>query len=93
MSYDNKNRGAIWPNKNKEKDTHADFTGHFTDEHGVEYWVSAWRKKEDANPKAPSLSFSMKRKDAVHGEGVQQARQAVEATPPPDDDLEDSIPF
>lgn len=62
MSYDNTNRGAIWPNKRKEKDTHPDFTGSL-DVDGTEYWVSAWRRKKDAKDGAPSLSFSIKPKE------------------------------
>ena len=60
--YDNTNRGSIWPNDKKETDNHPDFTGSLNVD-GVEYWVSAWKRKPDANPKAPSLSFSIKRKD------------------------------
>ena len=60
--HDNTNRGAIWPNKKKETDNHPDFTGS-VNVSGVEYWVSAWKRKADANPKAPSLSFSVKAKD------------------------------
>jgi len=62
MAYDNTNRGKIWGNDKKEKDTHPDFTGSINVE-GVEYWVSAWKRKPNDNPKAPALSFSIKRKD------------------------------
>lgn len=55
---DNTNRGAIWKNEDKESDTHPDFKGQLNVE-GVEYWVSAWKRKPDANPKAPALSFSV----------------------------------
>ena len=60
--HDNTNRGAIWPNQKKETDNHPDFTGS-VNVAGVEYWVSAWKRKADANPKAPSLSFSVQAKD------------------------------
>ena len=62
--YDNTNRGSIWGNDKKEKDTHPDFKGSINVE-GVEYWLSAWKRKEGANPKAPALSFSIQRKDDV----------------------------
>ena len=59
--FDNKNRGAIFKNDKKEKDTHPDFTGSLNVE-GKEYWVSAWKRKEGASQKAPVLSFSVKPK-------------------------------
>ena len=60
--YDNTNRGSIWKNDKKDTDRHPDFTGSLNVE-GVEYWVSAWKRRPDANPKAPALSFSIKPKD------------------------------
>ena len=85
--YDDTNRGQIWPNEDKtaENPTWADFKGSVNVE-GVEYWVSAWKRKPDANPKAPSLSFSIKRKE------TQQAPQP-ETAPAPVDDGFDDIPF
>lgn len=62
MTQDNTNRGAIWKNSKKERDTHPDFTGEL-DVGGRKYWVSAWKRREDASPKAPALSFSIKPKD------------------------------
>ena len=44
---------------------------------GVEYWVSAWKRAPDANPKAPALSFRLTKKEEVHKQGYQQAQQAV----------------
>ncbi len=60
--YDNTNRGSIWPNKDKTTDKHPDFTGSLNVD-GVEYWISAWKRKDGASAKAPSLSFSIKAKD------------------------------
>ena len=31
---------------------------------GTEYWLSGWRRKEGANPKAPALSLSLTKKEA-----------------------------
>ena len=87
MSYDNTNRGQIWPNDKKEKDTHPDFKGSLNVE-GTEYWVSAWKRRPDANPKAPSLSFSIKAKDADTPSGRQPERE-----PAGDDFKDDDIPF
>ena len=79
MSYDNTNKGAIWQNKAKEKDTHPDFKGE-ANVNGVEYWVSAWRRGPDANPKAPALKFSFTLKEA-------------KPKPEPAQDFDDSVPF
>ncbi len=87
--YDDTNRGQIWPNDKKDTDKHPDFKGP-TNVEGQEYWVSAWKRKEGANPKAPSLSFSIQKKEA------QQPRQPTPTptTAPNDDDWVDSeIPF
>jgi len=85
--YDNTNRGSIWGNDKKETDRHPDFTGSLNVD-GVEYWVSAWKRKPDANPKAPALSFSVKRKD--------QQGQSYSAAIAQDDHgaaFDDDIPF
>lgn len=66
MEFDNTNRGSVWKNDKKETEKHPDFTGSLNVE-GVEYWVSAWGKKEGANPKAPVFSFSIKAKEPVGG--------------------------
>ncbi len=60
--YDNTNRGSIWRNEKKERDTHPDFTGSLNVA-GVEYWVSAWKRKDGAPAKAPALTFSVKPKE------------------------------
>lgn len=55
--YDNNNRGSIWGNDRKTEDKHPDFKGQ-AEIDGVKYWISAWKRKPDANPKAPALSMS-----------------------------------
>ena len=84
-------RGAIWPNRDKEKETHPDFKGNATID-GVEYWVSAWRKKEGAGDKHPSLTFSFKKKDSVAKQGIDETKAVLNQAPPtiPDDS---DIPF
>ena len=54
------NRGAIWGNTRKQKDTHPDFTGNAMID-GVEYNVAAWKRRPNANPKEPSLSFKFEK--------------------------------
>ncbi len=62
MNFSNTNRGKIWPNERKEKDTHPDFRGSLNVK-GEEFWISAWKQKGGANPKAPSFSVSVQPKD------------------------------
>ena len=61
MEYNNTNRGQIWKNEDRKSDSHPHFKGSM-DIDGVEYWVSAWTRKPDANPKSPALTFSFKKK-------------------------------
>tara|TARA_R100000951_G_scaffold116383_2_gene127947 strand:+ start:3921 stop:4142 length:222 start_codon:yes stop_codon:yes gene_type:complete len=61
------NEGAIWGNKRKEKETHADFTGNATID-GVEYWINAYKRKPDASPNAPSLKFYFVKKEVPDDE-------------------------
>lgn len=95
MTHDNTDRGALWPNRDKQKDTHPDFRGRLN-VNGVEYWVSAWKRKPDANPKAPSLTFSIQPKEEADRKGLEQVRKA---TPPAQaasdgfNDFDDDIPF
>jgi hypothetical protein len=79
--YDNENRGAIWRNEKKQQDTHPDFTGSLN-VGGVDYWVSAWKRKEGAGPKSPALSFSVKPKDEAPAK-----RAAPAADPFADDEI------
>ena len=58
------NRGAIWGNTRKEKDTQPDFTGNAMID-GVEYTIAAWKRKPNANPKAPSLSFKFEKVEEI----------------------------
>jgi len=83
MEYDNTNRGSIWKNEKKETDKHPDFTGSLNVE-GVEYWVSAWKRKPDAKENAPALSFSIK---------LKEARKAPESHKAVEPDFDDTIPF
>ena len=93
--FDRTNRGSIWKNEKKTTDGHPDFTGSYTSESGIEFWVSAWKRKDGANPKAPALTFSMKPKDATkRADPISSGRHL----PPkksiiPDDDMDEEIPF
>lgn len=91
--YDNTNRGSIWRNEKKETDNHPDFTGSLN-VGGVEYWVSAWKRKPDASEKAPALSFSVKPKDEAKGGGKSAPRANERTTATAGDSFpDDDIPF
>jgi len=87
MEYSNENKGAIWKNEKKESDNHPDFTGSLNVE-GIEYWVSAWKKGKDANPKAPVLKFSIKPKEAPKAQkGTHSSADFIDA------DFDDELDF
>ena len=46
MQYDNSSRGVLFKNDRKEKETHPDYKGSYTDANGAEFWLSAWIKKD-----------------------------------------------
>lgn len=58
MEYDNTNRGALFKNTRKEKDSQPDYNGSI-DVNGVEYWLSGWLK-EGQKGKFFSLSVQPK---------------------------------
>jgi hypothetical protein len=64
--FDNRNRGAIWRNKNKESAEQPDLTGKL-DVEGREFWVSAWKRKEGASATSPALTFRIKPNEAQRG--------------------------
>jgi len=91
--YDNTNRGSIWKNDKKENDKHPDFTGSLNVD-GVEYWVSAWKRKEGASSKAPALSFSIKPKEEKTISQLAMPKGSARGSIKPDDDMDgDAIPF
>ena len=83
--YDNTNRGQIWKNDDRKTETHPQFKGTVNVE-GVEYWVSAWSRKPDANPKAPALSFSIKKKE-------DNVETTIDTDVVAQDSFDDTIPF
>lgn len=60
--YDNTNKGAIFKNDRKEKETHPDMKGSLN-VGGVDYWVSAWTKNGKGG-KFLSLSVTVKDESA-----------------------------
>lgn len=74
------NRGAVWPNKQRRGEQHPHWRGEANID-GKDYWVSAWKKADDAKETAPSISFAFQRKD----EPATGNRQR--------DDFDDEVPF
>jgi hypothetical protein len=83
--FDQTNRGSIWKNERKSTDKHPDFTGSLNVD-GKEYWVSAWKRRDGAHPKAPALSFSIQKKDGV--KPIKQMNRNSRSS-----DMNDEIPF
>ena len=92
-NYDNTNRGVLFKNDRKEKDTHPNMKGSINVE-GVKYWVSAWTK-EGQNGKFISLSLTPKEQTKTAAQAVKQVAppQRQQQAAPVVDDLDDSIPF
>lgn len=85
MNYDNNNRGGLWKNDRREKETHPQLKGQ-AEVDGKQYWVSAWTSNGDGNKPIVSLSFTLK-------EG--QASSPVQPSDSGDsfDDVLDDLPF
>lgn len=49
--------GNLRKNPRKEKDSHPDLSGTWTDTDGVKYWLSAWR---NVDPKTGDVWFGLK---------------------------------
>ena len=46
MGYDNSNKGALFANDRREKETHPTHTGSGNLD-GVDFWINAWVKEKD----------------------------------------------
>lgn len=85
--YDNKNRGALWSNKENMRKGKKDpsWTGSFNVE-GVEYWINVWPVSSET-PKAPVMSFSIKKKEPKEAGATEPQGGSFEK------ELDDEIPF
>ena len=101
MEYNDDNKGALWPAKDRASDKHPHFTGKAM-VGGVEYYVSGWKRDPNGNPKAPSVKFSFKAVDEVKGNAFQgqqqqQPQQQQQQQQQPQQsapiDFNDDIPF
>ena len=69
--YDNTNRGALFVNDRKERDTQPDRTGSLNVD-GVEYFIDGWLKESRDGKKL--LSLSVKRKDKQPASATQSSQ-------------------
>lgn len=90
QQYDNTNRGVLFKNDRKTKDTQPGYTGSLNVD-GVEYYLDAWVKD---GQKGKFFSVSVKRKDQ-QSHAPAPARAPAPAPRPSSgfDDMNDDIPF
>ena len=81
----NENKGVLFKNDKKEKETHPDYTGKINIE-GVDHYLSCWvNKSEKTGKNYMSLSI---------GKVVQANNEVPASAPAPaGDDLDDDVPF
>lgn len=82
--YDNRNTGVLFKNDRKEKPTHPDYKGSFTDENGKEFWVSAW-VKDGQKGKFFSMAYTPKEDRPAQTSTIQDAKVV--------EDDSDELPF
>jgi len=92
--YENTNKGVLFINDRKEKDSHPDRKGSINVD-GKEYWLSGWDKQTS---KGDTISLSLQPKEQRSGGGSQQQRNnnnKQRSAPPPQTDSfdDDDLPF
>ena len=91
MEYDDNNKGAIWGAKDRISEKHPHFTGKAKID-GVDYYVSAWKRDPESNPKSPSVKFAFKKVEDSKNQAFEAAgmtQKKAEIVP----EYEDDIPF
>jgi len=84
QQYDNTNKGVLFINDRKERDTHPDRKGSINID-GKEYWLSGWDKQTS---RGDTISLSVQPKE---GSTVSQKTQANVA--PEGNFQDDDLPF
>jgi hypothetical protein len=82
--YDNVNKGVLFINDRKEKDSHPDRNGSLNID-GKEYWLSGWDKQTS---KGDTISLSVQPKDAT-----KSRQNAPSNAAPANNDFDDDLPF
>lgn len=91
--FDNTNRGALFKNARKEKDTHPDYNGSLN-VGGVEHFLDAWLKTDKNGNKFMSVSVKRKDKQPEAAPPPAPARPAQRAPAKTGfDDMADDLPF
>lgn len=90
--FDPTNRGGIWKNENRQSDRHPHFTGHINID-GKEYWLSGWKKDENASERAPLVQLTIKPKDEAPSQSYRKPATAPVQEPPKADEFGDDIPW
>lgn len=76
--YETDRRGIISKNKNKEKDSHADYTG-TCEIDGNEFYIDGWVKdRSDGSGSFLSLRFKDKSSKAASGAGKANGKEEAE---------------
>ena len=88
--YDNLNRGALFKNDRKEKETQPDYKGSLN-VGGVDYWISSWLQTSKAGVKYMSLAVNPKEEKKEPTLAQKAAASGNSATV--DADFDDSLPF
>lgn len=90
--YDNTNRGVLFKNDRKEKDSHPDYKGQIN-VGGDEFWLSAWIK-DGQKGKFMSISIQEKEQERAAPQSKQAAQPQRSGRPAPNfSDIDDDIPF
>ena len=94
MAFDPTNRGALFKNERKEKETQPDYTGSLN-VGGVEFFLDAWLKTAESGRKF--MSVSVKRKDkqpeAAPVPAPPSRAPQRQATKTGFDDMDSDVPF
>jgi hypothetical protein len=85
MEYDNTNRGVMFKNDRKEKETHPDLKGSINID-GKEFWLSGWSRVTGKGDKMLSLSVTPK-----EAQGKAMPAQAKQTASAPE--IDDDMPF
>lgn len=90
--YDNTNRGALFKNDRKEKETQPDYKGSLN-VGGVDYWISSWLSTSKAGAKYMSLAVNPKEEKQEPTVAARAAASGNAATVAVDADFDDDVPF